>query len=87
MYVNKAKLRELMIQQTATDKRPEGNYNEFARRLGVDVAQLHRVLTSDRIPGPKFLGRLKLFCDRNGLNFDDYIFLTQPLHASNGKKE
>lgn len=49
-----------MIQQTATDKRPEGNYNEFARRLGVDVAQLHRVLTSDRIPGPKFLGRLKL---------------------------
>ena len=86
MFVNKAKLRELMIKETANKKHPDGNYNEFARRLRVNVAQLHRTINTDSVAGPVFLGRLKLFRQSRGLNFDDYIFLEQPLHIVNSKE-
>jgi hypothetical protein len=86
MFVDKAKLKELMIKETADQKHPKGNYHEFARRLGVNVAQLYRTINSDSIAGPVFLGRLKLFCQKRGLNFDDFIFLERPLHIDNGKE-
>ena len=84
MFVDKEKLRELMIKETANEKHPKGNYNEFARRLGVNVAQLHRTINTDSVAGPVFLGRLKLFCESKGLNFDDYIFLEQPFPGQDG---
>lgn len=67
MYVNKDKLRELM---------GDDSYRKFAKKLGVDARQLHRVLND---PGPrgggKFLGRLSVYCAKVGCNFSEYIFL------------
>lgn len=77
MYINKQRLRELMNTEAS------GNYNEFARQLSVNVAQLHRVLNTERQAGPKFLGKLKLYCEKKLLSFDNYIFLQKPLHAVN----
>lgn len=79
MFLNKSKVKELMNQEA------EGNYNEFARQLGIDVAQLHRVLNTDSNAGPKMLGKFMLFCNKKKLNFNDYIFLDEPLTACNGK--
>lgn len=86
MFVDKTRLKELMVEETGNDKHPDGNYNEFARRLKVNVAQLYRTINSDSVAGPVFLGRLKIFCQSRGLNFDDYIFLEQPLHTVNSKE-
>ncbi|ATO38723.1 UNVERIFIED_ORG: hypothetical protein BDK47_110123 [Anoxybacillus amylolyticus] len=77
MYVNKDKVKVLM------EERANGRYRKFARMLNLDVAHLYRVLNSKSMAGPKFLGRLKKYCDENGLDFEEYIFLDDPLHAVN----
>ncbi len=81
VYIDKDKLKGLM------EERANGGYRKFARMLGLDVAHLYRVLNSNSMAGPKFLGRLKKYCDENGLNFEEYIFLDDPLHAVNGSEE
>jgi hypothetical protein len=68
LYLEKEKVRELM------KNKADGNYNEFSRQLGVDVAHLHRVLNTESKAGPKLLGRLMVFCKENDLDFNNYIF-------------
>lgn len=77
MFLKKEKIKEMMRDKA------EGNYHEFARQLNLDVAQVHRVLNTNANAGPKFLGQLMRFCQENGLNFQQYIFLDKPLHAEN----
>ena len=78
MFLNKEKVRELM------QKKAKGNYHEFARQLNLDVAQVHRVLNTTAKAGPKFLGSLMKYCQENGLDFKQFIFLDEPLHECNG---
>ena len=67
LFVNKDKLREL---------KGSTGYIKFAKQLGVDSQQLYRTLNSDTPRGgAKFLGKLKVYCNNHGLNFDDFIFL------------
>lgn len=80
MYLRKDKLRKLM------DEKANGNYHAFARLLGVDVAQVHRILNGKGEAGPKFLGKLMAFCRREGLDFDEYIFLPEALTKVNTSK-
>ncbi len=68
MFLEKEKVRELMVTKA------NGNYHEFSRQLGVDVAQLHRVLNTGSNAGPKLLGKLMIYCQENNLDFNDYIF-------------
>jgi hypothetical protein len=85
MYVNKKKLRELMILKTGNLKYINGNYHRFAKQLGVDVAQLHRVMNHPaHNAGPKFLSKLVRYCQKEKLDFQEYIFLDQSLHICNG---
>mgnify|MGYP003611624885 CR=1 FL=1 len=77
MRLNKLKVRELM------DTYANGRYREFARLLGIDVAQVHRTLGGTAEAGPKFLGALMTFCAAHELDFNDYIFLATPLHTCN----
>lgn len=51
----------------------EGNYNRFARELGIDPSHLHRFITSDVGGGKKLVGSVIKYCQKNGLNFEDYI--------------
>lgn len=81
MYLRKDKLRELMLEKA------NGNYHELARLLGVNVAQLYRILNSNGQAGPKFLGKLMAFCRREGLDFEHYIFLPKALTGVNGPAE
>lgn len=77
MYLDKEKVKTLMREKA------DNNYHEFARQLGVDVAQVYRVLNKGSKAGPKFLGRLMRYCQNNGLDFKYYIFLDEPLHVCN----
>jgi hypothetical protein len=84
MYVNKIKLRDLMISKTGNAKYIKGNYHMFAKQLGIDVAQLHRVMNNPgHNAGPRFLSQLVKYCQKENLDFREYIFLERPLHTCN----
>lgn len=68
MYLNKSKLVELMVSNYG------GNYRKFSKVLGVEAAQLHRIVNSDSQAGTVFLGRLYKYCINNGLGFEEYIY-------------
>lgn len=69
MEVNKKKIQYLM------NKYCNGNYNEFARQLNLNVAHVHRTLNNPRSKaGPKFLGAIIKFCEKNNLDYKEYIF-------------
>ena len=78
MLLNKGKLRLLM------DEYSDGNYNRFAKKLGVEPAQLHRFLNDEHSQaGALFLGRFMVFCESNSLQFKEYIFLPEVLTVVN----
>jgi hypothetical protein len=55
------------------DREAEGNYNKFARMLNVDVSQLHKIINSNSNAGPKFLEKLINYCQKNNLDFIEYL--------------
>lgn len=63
------KLRELM------NAHCDGNYNRFARELGVDTSQLHRFLNTGVGGGKKMVGAVFGYCKGKGLDFQEYINL------------
>ncbi len=67
MEVNRQKLFDLMGTHCA------GNYNRFARELGVDPSHLYRYLNTGVGGGKKILMSVMKFCKTNGLDFDDYV--------------
>lgn len=68
LYLDKLKLRKLLKEKA------DGNYRQLARELDVDPAQLHRIINSESIAGPKFLGKLMVYCKNHNLDFNNYIF-------------
>lgn len=76
MYLNKSKLMECM------ETYYEGNYSKFSKALNVEVAQLHRIINKDSQAGTVFLGRLHLFCSKNNMDFNEFIFFDQGVNCS-----
>jgi hypothetical protein len=67
MEVNRQKVRDLMNTSCA------GNYNRFARELGVDPSHLYRFLKTGVGGGKKILMSVIKYCKVNGLDFEEYI--------------
>lgn len=67
MEAKREKIFELMEQYC------NGNYNRFAKELGVDPSHLYRFLTTGVGGGKKILGSILKFCKGKSLDFDDYI--------------
>jgi hypothetical protein len=67
MEVNRSKVHDLM------DNNCAGNYNRFARELGVDPSHLYWYLNTGVGGGKKILMSVIKYCKDNGLNFEDYI--------------
>ncbi len=68
------KLKPYMVRQLM-DRYAKGNYNEFARQLGVDPSQLWKSIVKEKCGGKKLIGAVIRFCTAKGLNFEDYIEL------------
>jgi hypothetical protein len=69
MKVKRGKVINLM------NKYYHGNYNRFAKELGVDPSHLYRFLTTGIGGGKKIIGAVIKFCKQNSLDFEDYIDL------------
>jgi len=67
MEVNREKLFDLMSTHCA------GNYNRFARELGVDPSHLYRFLNTGVGGGKKILMSVMKFCKAKGIDFEEYI--------------
>jgi hypothetical protein len=52
-----------------------GNYNAFARTLGVDPSHIHRVLVDGVGGGNKIIGAIIKYCKGNGIDYNTYIIL------------
>ncbi|MDO7789123.1 hypothetical protein [Desulforamulus aquiferis] len=80
MEIIKSKFRKDIL-----EKRFEGNYTKCAHALEVEVPQLHRFINNDRSKaGAKLLGGFYAYCEKENLNFRDYIFLPTPSTAVYG---
>jgi hypothetical protein len=53
-----------------------GNKSAFAREIGVDRAQISKILKSGNCAGAQFFGGLIMYCEKENLEFKDYIFFT-----------
>lgn len=47
----------------------------LARKLGLDYSYVFRIMRGDRGIGKKFIGSLMKLCEKEGLNFRDFISL------------
>lgn len=67
MELKRAKVKELM------DTYCRGNYNRFARELGLDPSHLYRFLNEGIGGGKKVIGAVNRFCKLKKLDFFEYI--------------
>ena len=51
----------------------DGNYNKFAKELGIDPSHLYRFMNTGVGGGKKLVGAVIKYCRENKLNFEDYI--------------
>lgn len=69
MEANREKIRQLMQDYC------NGNYNRFAREMGVDPSHIHRFITTGVGGGKKLISGIIKFCNDKKLNFNDYLDL------------
>ena len=65
--LNEKKMMELMKEYCG------GNYNRFAREMGIDASQLHRFLNSGVGGGKMMVFGLMKFCKEKKLDVTDYM--------------
>lgn len=53
----------------------QGNLSKFAKLIKVDAAQLFRIVKFQKGAGAKFLSALMVFCEEQGIDYKNYIFL------------
>ncbi len=51
----------------------KGSYAEAGRKLDVAPAQIYRIINKKGKAGLVFVGRLKTYCKKHKLKFDNYI--------------
>lgn len=56
------------------DEKFKGNKAAFARIIGVDRAQVSKILKDGSCAGAQFFGGLIVYCEKEKLKFKDYIF-------------
>lgn len=62
--------------KTLVNNKFNGNKAAFARAIGVDRAQVSKVLKNGTGAGSQFFGGLIAYCEKEKLQFKDYIFFS-----------
>lgn len=71
MEVNMVALKELLNNTFG------GNQTMFAENLGIERSHVNKVLKNNgKGAGADFCGAVIKYCNENGLNYQDYIFLS-----------
>jgi hypothetical protein len=76
MEVNRVAVNQLI------DERFNGNKAEFARAIGVERSQVSLIINTGRGAGAKFYGGLIAYCEREGLDYKNYIIITDDEQAA-----
>lgn len=63
--------------QKLVNERFCGNKAAFSNVIGVDRAQVSKILKSGTGAGARFFGGLLAYCEKEKLNFKSFIFLPQ----------
>lgn len=69
--------------QNLVDKQFGGNKSAFGQTIGIERSQISRILKDGTGAGAMFFGALMDYCDKNDLQFKDYIFLQQNVNKIN----
>lgn len=69
--------------QHLVDNRFGGNKAAFAAVIGVDRGQVSKILKDGTGAGAQFFGGLMAFCDKEHLEFKNYIFLPENVKKIN----
>lgn len=77
MKPNTKKINELVKQKY------NGNISAFARSLGLDRAHLTKIINTGTCAGSKFYGAFLNYCEKEGLDFKEYIFLNKSVKKIN----
>lgn len=64
------------------DSNFSGSCYKCAKALNVEPSTVWRVLNGRNSAGIKLLTSIMQYCNSNRLDYNDYIFLTQPLQKS-----
>lgn len=70
MELNKAKFVNDVV-----GKRFKNNQRQCAIEIEVSPSYINKIINKGASVGAKFLGKFKIYCKNNNMNFDDYIFL------------
>ena len=63
------------------DNKFNGNKTAFAEEIGVNRSQISMIINQEgKGAGSIFYGGLFAYCDREGLNFREYIFLPESVN-------
>lgn len=69
----------MRVNRIAVDKlikeRFGNNKAEFARAIGVERSQVSQIVNTGKGAGAKFYGGLMAYCEREGLDYKDYIII------------
>ncbi len=68
MYLDYLKFEGLFISEF------QGNYHKASRDLGVDVAQIHRIVNKKKGAGLLFVSCLMKWCRNNNIDVTDLFF-------------
>jgi len=65
------------------EKKFSGNKSLFAKAIGVERSQISRILKDGTGAGAQFFGGLMSWCEREGENFRNLIFLPNNVNKIN----
>lgn len=77
MYINVEKFKNLIINEF------DNNLHQCARALDINPSTICRIVNSNSNGGTKFFGNFMNYCKTNGLDFNEFIFLPEPLRETN----
>jgi hypothetical protein len=80
MVPNVVELRKLV------DNNFRGNQTAFGKAIGIDRAQVSKILKDGTNAGALFFGALLAYCEKEGLDFRQYILLTKRSKSKRIKK-
>lgn len=69
MKLDVEKLNDLMTEISG------GCYRDFARKTGISLTTIFKILKGQRVPGMKVINQLIEFLNSSGYDYRDYIFL------------
>ncbi len=68
-------LNKLKFVNNILGRKFKNNQRQCANEIGISPSYVNKIVNKDTLVGVKFLGKFKIYCKNNNIDFDEYIFL------------